>query len=74
MSPVLLLLTGLGVYLAVGLVVGLWFVLVGVRRVDQAANAAPLRVRLLFLPGAAGLWPLVMARWRTLKREQESGA
>lgn len=52
-----------GVYVAAGLVFALAFVTVGVQRVDTAAQGAPWGFRLLILPGAVALWPLLMARW-----------
>jgi hypothetical protein len=52
---------GLAAYAATGLVTGLAFVSVGIARVQ----AAPVTIgaRLLLLPAAAALWPLVLARW-----------
>jgi hypothetical protein len=51
-------------YLLAGFLVGLAFVIVGVVRVQ----AAPVTVgaRILLLPGAAALWPLVLSRWLTV--------
>ena len=48
-------------YVAVGLVTGLAFVVFGVARVQ----AAPVTIgaRILLLPGATALWPLVVSRW-----------
>ncbi len=57
------LLTGLGVYLAVGLVIAIPFVARGVNCVDPAAAHAPARFRLLILPGCAALWPLMLVKW-----------
>jgi hypothetical protein len=50
-------------YAVCGLAVGLPFVFVGVGRVDAAAQGAPLSFRLLILPGAAALWPVLLAKW-----------
>jgi len=57
------LVLGAGCYLAAGLVFALAFVTAGVQRVDPAAHGAPWGFRLLILPGAAALWPLLLARW-----------
>jgi hypothetical protein len=57
------LVLGAGCYLAAGLVFALAFVTTGVQRVDPAARGAPWGFRLLILPGAAALWPLLLARW-----------
>jgi hypothetical protein len=50
-----------GLYVAVGLLIGLIFVVYGVTRVQ----AAPVTIgaRVLLLPGATALWPLVVRRW-----------
>jgi len=57
------LLYAIGGYLFVGLLIGLAFVLKGIRRVDTAADAAPILVRLLFLPGSVAIWPIVVRVW-----------
>ena len=54
-------------YGAIGTVVALAFVLVGVERVDPSAAGA-VAFRPLLLPGAALLWPLVLARWVAAER------
>jgi len=74
MSPVMALLLLLAVYLAIGLLVGLRFVLSTIRRADPVAAEAPLRVRLLFLPGAVAVWPLVLRRTRLLTGSTERQA
>jgi hypothetical protein len=56
-----ILASGLVIYVAVGLMVGLAFVLFGVTRVQPAAMT--VGVRILLLPGATALWPLVLRRW-----------
>jgi hypothetical protein len=52
---------GLVVYVVAGLIAGLAFVVYGV----TAVQSAPVTVgaRILLLPGAAALWPLVLSRW-----------
>ncbi|MCB9845163.1 MAG: hypothetical protein H6811_04155 [Phycisphaeraceae bacterium] len=70
MTVVEALLIALLTYAAVGLCFAIPFVVSWVKRVDPVAAGAPLRVRLLFLPGAVALWPVlwpmtVRARSRT---------
>ena len=60
---VLVALTGL--YLAVGAVFSIPFALVGAGRIDPDARAATWGFRLLLLPGAALLWPILARRWAT---------
>ena len=53
---------GAGIYLAVGMMFGLWFIAAGVKQIDPATIGAGLGFRLLILPGAAALWPMLLMR------------
>ena len=55
------LLNALALYAALGVVTALAFVAFGVTRVQPAPVS--LGARILILPGAAALWPLVLTRW-----------
>ncbi len=59
------ILLGLAAYTAIGVIVGIAFALKGVQVVDHAARGAggPWHFRLVVLPGAAALWPLVLVWW-----------
>ena len=61
MVSILLFIVGL--YVAVGLLVGLAFVLRGVNRVDAAAGQSPVVFRVVIWPGCVGLWPIVLWKW-----------
>ena len=52
----------LAVYLAMGSIVAVPFVVFGIGRVDPAAKAAPWTFRALVLPGVVALWPLFVHR------------
>lgn len=67
------MLVALLIYLALGLVVGLGFVLRGVDRVDPAASGSPLAFRLVILPGCVGLWPVVLMKWLGAGRAEKGG-
>ncbi len=58
------LVLGFGVYLALGLLVGLVFMFGGAGRIDPAAKGKglPVRARFLILPGIIGLWPLMLTK------------
>jgi hypothetical protein len=58
-----LLLGGLGLYVATGLVTAVAFVTFGVTRVLPQPMPVTVGARILLLPGAAALWPYVLARW-----------
>jgi hypothetical protein len=60
------------IYATFGLLFGVVFVSVGVGRVDPVARGAPLAFRLLILPGAAALWPVLAARWLRAGRTTRS--
>jgi hypothetical protein len=55
----------LGGYLALGLVFALVFVTRGLAAIDPAARGMPWLARLLVVPGAAALWPLLLWKWFT---------
>jgi len=63
MSLATMIVTALGVYLLCGLLFALPFVLAGVNRMDPHARAGTWGFRVLVLPGAVFLWPLLLRRW-----------
>ena len=65
----MILLYALALYIVVGLVTALAFVGVGLARVLPHGATATLGARILFLPGATLLWPLVLHRWLRARRE-----
>lgn len=58
-----LLVDTLTVYGLIGGAFAVAFVTLGIQRIDSVAEHAPLGFRLIVLPGAAALWPLLMVRW-----------
>ncbi|MBX3356926.1 MAG: hypothetical protein KF745_00710 [Phycisphaeraceae bacterium] len=68
MDPVAILLILLAAYLALGLLFAIAFSLVGAARIDPVARHAPIGFRLVILPGAAALWPLLLRRWLAARR------
>jgi hypothetical protein len=55
-----------GLYVAAGVVTGVAFVVAGVTMVQRAP--VTLGARILLLPGATALWPLVLSRWLKSRR------
>jgi hypothetical protein len=55
-----------GLYIAAGLVTGVAFVIAGVTTVQSAP--VTFGARILLLPGATALWPLVLSRWLKSRR------
>lgn len=70
MAMVEAVLEGISVYGAVGAAFALFFVFLGLGRVDPHAKEASFGFRLMIIPGVILLWPLVL--WRVLvgRREQ----
>ena len=67
------ILDALAAYGVAGAVFAAAFVTIGIRRVDPAAEHAPLGFRLIVMPGVAALWPLLLVRWaRTTSRSTSS--
>jgi hypothetical protein len=57
-----LLVTAVGVYLALGLIFAMWFVSAGVARLDTAAKGSGVPFRMLIVPGTVALWPVLLFR------------
>lgn len=58
-----LFVTLLGAYALMGVLVAVPFACFGAKKVDPAAAKGTWGFKLLIMPGAAALWPLVLARW-----------
>jgi len=56
-----ILLAVAGGYLAVGLAVGAWFIVRHLHTANPAFAALPISLKLLLLPAAVGLWPMMLA-------------
>ncbi len=52
-----------GAYAAAGIVFAFAFVMAGISRLDPVAKNSSLGFRLILIPGAALLWPLLLRRW-----------
>ena len=59
----MILLYALALYVLIGLVTAVAFVSFGISQVLPHSTTASVGARLLFLPGAAALWPYVLVRW-----------
>ena len=53
----------LAAYASIGFVFAILFVTKGVQSIDPAAKTGTVGFRILILPGAAALWPLLLGRW-----------
>jgi hypothetical protein len=59
----MILLYGLALYALLGIVTAFVFVIFGVSQVLPHSATVTVGARILFLPGAAALWPYVLIRW-----------
>jgi hypothetical protein len=59
----MILFYALAFYAAIGLAVAIAFVTSGLARVLPHGMTATIGARILFVPGAAALWPYVLVRW-----------
>jgi hypothetical protein len=59
----------LGIYLTTGFLFSLAFVIFGVGKIDSHAVHGSWGFRVLIVPGAAALWPILVRRW--IRGEQE---
>ncbi len=57
------MLTGVSIYLALGLVFAALFLIFGIRKVDAASIGAPVSFKLVILPGVVVLWPFLLIKW-----------
>jgi hypothetical protein len=57
------LLTALAAYLFLGVVFAIPFAIKGAATIDPVARHATWGFRILVIPAAAALWPLLLLRW-----------
>jgi hypothetical protein len=60
---ILLFLSLLGIYLAIGFVFGVIFAFTGAKLIDPSAAAGTWGFKLLIIPGCAIFWPYLLKRW-----------
>ena len=49
-------------YIAAGFLFGVFFAAVGVAKLDPVAKGSPIAFRILMIPGATALWPLLLVK------------
>jgi len=58
-----LIMTGLAIYLSIGVVFALPFIFKGIRTIDQAAQSTSFAFKTIIFPGAIMLWPILLKKW-----------
>ncbi len=71
MNVIEIMLMALGVYLAIGVLFAVAFAFVGAGKIDEVARHGPIGFRVLIVPGAAALWPMLLVKW--IRAERMSG-
>ena len=64
------LLGAAALYALAGVVIALAFVTVGLAAVLPAGTPVTIGARILFVPAAAALWPVVLRRWLRSRRDR----
>jgi len=54
---------GLAIYLSIGVVFALSFILKGIHTIDQAAQSSSIAFKTIIFPGAIMLWPILLKKW-----------
>ncbi len=62
MSIINILVYSYYLYLAIGLIFGIWFAFAGAQKLDQGMKNAGWAMRLLLIPGALALWPVLIKK------------
>jgi len=57
----------LAVYLLAGFLFAIAFVIKGVTVVDEAAHGSSIGFKIIILPGATLLWPVLLKKWINAK-------
>ncbi len=70
MSSIEWFLAAAALYAIIGVLFALVFIAAGIVRVDPGVGESPKLVRALFIPGIAGLWPLLLTKWIRALREE----
>ncbi|WP_024771798.1 hypothetical protein [Aquimarina macrocephali] len=52
----------LGVYFGIGFLFGIYFFIKGASQLDELITESKWTVRLLLVPGAIGLWPILLLK------------
>lgn len=59
------------IYLAVGLIFAVAFIIKGLKMVDEGAHGSGWGFRLIIIPGIVVFWPLLLRKWiAAVKKEK----
>ena len=61
------------VYLALGLVFAIPFVIRGAGKIDEGAADGSRGFRIIIIPGTIVFWPLLLNKWRRAVKKEKAG-
>ncbi len=59
------------IYLVIGLIFSIFFLLIGFKRMDSIGNSSSVLTKVFWLPGFIFLWPLLLTKYITSKGNAE---
>jgi hypothetical protein len=60
------------IYLAIGFLFVIPFVIKGVQKVDEGAHGGSIGFRIIIIPGTMVFWPLLLKRWMNTSKNKTS--
>jgi len=60
---VTIILVVVAIYLTIGFVFAIPFVIKGVHKVDEVAHGGSIGFRIIIIPGTMVFWPLLLKKW-----------
>lgn len=64
-----IMLGGIAVYLAAGLLFAILFVTKGLDKVDEGSHGAGIGFRIIIIPGCIVFWPLLLRKWMSMTKK-----
>lgn len=64
-----LILAAAALYLILGLLFALLFIIKGVEKVDEGAHGGSLGFRIIIIPGIMVFWPLLLKKWIKISKQ-----
>lgn len=63
MQMIEILVTIFFIYLSIGFLFAIVFIVKGAKVIDESVSESPKTFRLLLIPGALLLWPVLLIKW-----------
>jgi hypothetical protein len=58
------------VYLAIGFLFAIPFVIKGIHKVDEGSQGGSIGFRIIIIPGCMVFWPLLLKKWLTTAKQK----